>query len=124
MKPVGARNKNGVARIINAHGYIDIFEPSHPLARSNGYVGEHRLVAWAAGLLKDRHMEVHHRNGDKTDNRLDNLEVISHAEHTRRHWSGAKRKPWTEERRKRKSAQMIGNKNWAGIHENPELVKP
>ena len=66
-------------------GYIEVYEPEHPLARSDGRVMIHRKIAWDTGLLTDPSLEVHHRNGDKTDNRPQNLEVLSTAEHARRH---------------------------------------
>lgn len=124
MKTKGARNKTRTVQI-NYQGYLEVFEPQHPLAKKNGYVRQHRMIALDAGLLTDPSMEVHHKNGIKTDNRLENLEIITHAEHTRRHWKGTKRKEWTPERRAAKSQQMKGNKNWAGIgniYSNPDLL--
>lgn len=35
-------------------------------------------------------LDVHHKNFDKLDNRLDNLVYLTHAEHTRIHWTGKK----------------------------------
>lgn len=66
-------------------GYIDTYLPEHPLARRDGYVSEHRRVAWDAGLLTDPSMHVHHRDHNKQNNALENLEVLSEAEHGRRH---------------------------------------
>jgi hypothetical protein len=64
-------------------GYIAIYRPLHPNAHKDGYVWEHRLVAeekYCRPLLRSE--SVHHINGIKDDNRPENLEVLSHAEHS------------------------------------------
>ncbi len=71
-------------------GYIDVRKPSHPLARKDGYLFQHRYVAWEAGLLTDPTLQVHHIDGDKTNNDLSNLEVKSCAQHTLEHQESLK----------------------------------
>lgn len=122
MKIKGSRNKKGVKKILNKWGYYEIFEPKHTLAKKNGYIREHRLVAYNAGLLKNPKHEVHHINGIKTDNRLSNLSVMTKEAHTSITHRGLKRKEWSRERKELKSRQMKGNQNWRG-NENPELIK-
>jgi len=86
MPRTGPRPHYGSKRRVHVSGYIDIFQPDHPLARSDGYVFEHRKIMWDAGRLVDRDLQVHHVNGDKQDNRIANLQVLTAAEHSRLHW--------------------------------------
>jgi len=82
MKVKGSKNKKGVKRILTIFGYYDVFRPEHSIAKKNGYIREHRMIAWDAGILTDPLMEVHHINGIKTDNRIENLMALPKAKHT------------------------------------------
>jgi hypothetical protein len=57
-------------------GYRLLRRPDHPRANVNGFVPEHRLVMEE---LLGRYLEpsetVHHRNGERADNRPENLEL-------------------------------------------------
>lgn len=74
-------------RIRSEHGYVKVrVGRSHPLADPNGYAYEHLLVWVSAGNQRPGRSEVlHHLNDDKTDNRIENLQLISRAEHNRLH---------------------------------------
>jgi 5-methylcytosine-specific restriction endonuclease McrA len=73
---------HGTGRTTNAKGYALVKRPLHPDAHKNGYAYEHRVVAeqMLGRRLRD-HEEVHHKNGDKQDNRPENLEVLTVSEH-------------------------------------------
>lgn len=66
-------------------GYVEVYEPEHPLARKDGRVQVHRKMAWDAGMFDDPALQVHHVNEVRDDNRLENFEILSVAEHARRH---------------------------------------
>lgn len=79
-QPVGSGHhswKGG--RIVNSQGYVAVRIPPDDPMRSmgqNGYVLEHRLLmARHLGRPLRRSETVHHRNGDRKDNRMENLQL-------------------------------------------------
>jgi len=67
-------------------GYILAYAPKHPHAHADGYVMLHTVIMERAigRYLKDNEV-VHHKNHDRTDNRLENLELMDKHEHSSKH---------------------------------------
>lgn len=63
-------------RIKDTNGYIQIWTPNHPNRKCSGYIHEHRLVMseYLGRPLTDKE-NVHHKNGIRDDNRIENLEL-------------------------------------------------
>lgn len=78
----GKKGAKWLGRRIDSRGYVQIRIPEHPRA-SRGYVPEHVLVAERAiGHYLDRRYPVHHVNGNRHDNRPENLVICeSHEYH-------------------------------------------
>lgn len=74
-------------RFIDADGYVRISGcQEHPRANSTGQVYEHILVMEAVlGRNIVWPEQIHHKNEDRADNSLDNLELITCSDHHKRH---------------------------------------
>lgn len=72
---------------LSVNGYWEILSKNHPLKDVHGYMKEHRLVMEKfIGRYLNRKEVVHHINGIKTDNRIENLTLFNNSsEHAKFH---------------------------------------
>lgn len=74
--PLGTKIKNWKKDKVDEQGYIQVFAPDHPNARKSNRVPKHRMVmSDFLGRPLRANENVHHINGVKTDNRIENLEL-------------------------------------------------
>lgn len=72
-----------------------VYVPHHPSANSSGYVPRYRFIMeMHVKRILNSNEEVHHKNEDKLDDRLDNLEILTTREHIMQH------RPWEYHRTK------------------------
>ena len=96
------KNRDSVGRFtkktgrICHKGYLAVYMPKHPHAKANGYVLEHILAAekmLGRPLMAEE--VVHHIDGNKHNNKADNLMVFpNQSAHAFYHWNELK-KPQT-----------------------------
>jgi len=74
----GSTDSLHTGRRLNDQGYVMLKDWAHPRTGANGYVREHDVVmeGYLRRYLKDDE-RVHHINGDRADNEVQNLVLFS-----------------------------------------------
>lgn len=91
-------------RARSQQGYILRYAPDHPHSNSRGYIGEHRLVIEEhLGFILPDGFVVHHINGVKDDNRIENLAVMTAGAHSTLHGKMGRNMPKGERNYKYKA---------------------
>jgi hypothetical protein len=78
-------------KYVTPQGYVAIKVGKHPMAYSDGYILEHRLVMsqhLGRALATDEH--IHHIDGNKQNNSIENLQIIENSEHQILHESSCR----------------------------------
>jgi hypothetical protein len=84
--------KNWKGGRLNKNGYISIRYPSHPQADAGGYIFEHIIVYeqyYRLCILP--WIIIHHMNGSKQDNRVENLLPMTNSQHHIHHVKNRRR---------------------------------
>ena len=75
-----------IKKIVSKGDYLYALVPEHPKATKNGYVLLHRIVMENhLGRFLNANEVVHHKNLNKKDNNIKNLEILSIREHAKKH---------------------------------------
>ncbi len=71
---------------IKMKGRFAVYRPDCPRCYANGYALRAHVVWWLhAGKCHDKMKELHHKDHDKLNDHITNLEVLSKSEHRKRH---------------------------------------
>jgi hypothetical protein len=82
----GKNNYNWKGGKVELNGYISVYSPNHPNKNSRGYIYEHRLIMekHIGRYLREDEI-VHHKNDNRQDNRIENLELTTQSSHAEEH---------------------------------------
>lgn len=78
--------KGGVGSKKKIDGYMRVYFPEHPYSDDGGFIAEHILVVEAYIGRRIASSEcIHHINGNRSDNRVANLALMTKSDHAKYH---------------------------------------
>lgn len=82
----GEKNNNWKNGIRYCMGYIYLYKPEHPKADRKGYIKKANVVYENnTGIYPGRGYVLHHKNKNKLDDGIENLELMTISEHHKYH---------------------------------------
>ena len=85
-KKTGPQRGRKYAKRMDKDGYIRIYAGNHPFADGRLMILEHIAVMEVAiGRRISKEEVVHHKNHQRSDNRLENLEIMTRSQHCKLH---------------------------------------
>ena len=82
----GQNSKPAKDCVSTQHGYVWVRMPDHPRANADGYLPRYiKVLEDNTGMRVPRTLCVHHINRNRSDDRIENLMVITRTDHTRLH---------------------------------------
>lgn len=113
--------KGGISK--SSKGYRLILKPDHHRADSKGYVLEHILIfEEKTGLQVPDNCCIHHLNGDKTDNRIENLGMMLTSAHTSFHNAQRKHSEETKNKISLKAKERFKSKENHPFYKNIDIT--
>lgn len=69
---------------VDKRGYFRVYRPDYPGSWKSGYAKRYWVMYWlVTGYVQKIGDDIHHKNGVKLDDRPNNLQLLSHGEHSR-----------------------------------------
>jgi len=87
---MGRYGKGKYETLHKATGYIYSYKPNHGKRSSDSQLKHRVIYENFLGRKLAKNEILHHKNGDKTDNRIENLELMTRNKHNNLHhnWEG------------------------------------
>ena len=84
----GSQHPRYKGGFVDNDGYSNTFLPSHPFSKKSGHILTHRLIMeQQIGRYLTEDEIVHHKDGDKSNNDISNLQIMTKSKHAEHHYT-------------------------------------